>query len=387
VLLRVLPALVGAAVLAGAGGAASPTFAGQAAATASFDDLVRRADGARLAGRLEEAEALYREALKQRPRWPDGWWYLGTMAYERDRPKECVQAFRRLLALRPQTAAGWALRGLCAFQLEEYAAARRHLERALTAGPLEDEAMGRVAAYHQALLLIRDGEFEAALLPLAQLLQTQPRTPELSFACGLALLRRAEVPAETAPADRERVRAVGEAYCAHLAHRTDEAQRRFEELLGVYPRQRHLHYGYGLSLAQAGKAECLAQFEREIELFPDDVLARIELALGLVARGRAAEALAPAEKAKALAPRLFATRYALGRALVETGALERGILELEAAVALAPDIPEMILALARAYARAGRRADAERANQAFQALDRARRSPAGGSPPPSPQRP
>ena len=380
--LRPLPALLGAALLAGWTGAAA--LAGQAASAASFEDVVRQADEARLSGRLEEAEALYREALTRRPGWAEGWWYLGTMAYERDRPLECVQAFRRLLALRPQTAAAWALRGLCAFQLEEYAAARRHLERALAAGPLEDEAMGRVAAYHQALLMIRGGDFEGALRPLTQLLQTQLPTPELADACGLALLRRAEVPAEIPPAERERVRAAGEAYCAHLARHGDEAQRRFEQLLARYPRERYLHYGYGLSLAQAGKAESLAQFEREIELFPDDVLARIELALGLVARGRATEALAPAEKAKALAPRLFATRFALGRALVEAGALERGILELEAAVALAPDIPEMILALARAYARAGRRADAERASAAFQALERARRSPSGGSAPASP---
>ncbi len=96
----------------------------------AFDDLVRRADEAREGGRLEEAEGLYREALKQRPRWSDGWWYLGTMAYERDRPLECIQAFRRLLALKPEAAPAWALRGLCAFQLKEYAAA--HVRRAVS---------------------------------------------------------------------------------------------------------------------------------------------------------------------------------------------------------------------------------------------------------------
>ncbi len=351
---------------------------------ASFDTLSRKADEAREAGRLEEAAALYREALKQRPRWADGWWYLGTMAYERDRPLECVQAFRRLLALKPGTAPAWALRGLCAFQLEEYAAARRHLERALAAGPLSDERLGLVATYHQALLAIQGGDFEGALVPLTRLLQAQAETPELDDACGLVLLRRAEVPAEVPAADRERVRAAGEAYCAHLARRGDDAQRRFEQLLARRPRERYLHYGYGLSLAQQGKVEALAQFEREIELFPDDVLARVELALGLVTRGRAPEALAPARKAVDLAPRLFVTRYALGRALVETGALDQGIRELEAAVGLAPDIPELILALSRAYARAGRRADAEKANAAFLALDRARRArsaPGAPSPP------
>ena len=46
-----------------------------------------------------------------------------------------------------------------------------------------------------------------------------------------------------------------------------------------HPRERYLHYGRGLALAQQGSAEALDQYRKEIELFPDDVLARVELAL------------------------------------------------------------------------------------------------------------
>ncbi|HSD30074.1 MAG TPA: hypothetical protein VLL75_22430 [Vicinamibacteria bacterium] len=56
-----------------------------------------------------------------------------------------------------------------------------------------------------------------------------------------------------------------------------------------------------------------------------------------------------------------------------TGGLTRGIRELETAAGLAPQIPEVHIALARAYARAGRKADADRANGVFRALDEARR--------------
>ena len=64
-----------------------------------------------------------------------------------------------------------------------------------------------------------------------------------------------------------------------------------------HPRERYLHYGRGLALAQQGSAEALDAFRKEIELFPDDVLARVELGFGLLARGREAEAVAPAEEA------------------------------------------------------------------------------------------
>jgi tetratricopeptide (TPR) repeat protein len=380
VILGIELTLVGGLLLASAPRASSP--AQPAASTAvSFDKLARRANEAREAGRLEEATALCREALRLRPKWAEGWWYVGAMAYERDRFAECIDAFRRLVALQPQAAPAWALRGLCAFQTQQYAAARRHLEKALTVGPLEDEKIARVVVFHRALLLIRDGEFEPALAPLTQLLQTQTETPELVEACGLVLLRRAALPAEIPPSSRELVQEAGRAYCAHLARKGDQARERFEKLLARYPRERHLHYGYGLSLAQQGSPEAAAQYRTEIELFPDHVLAHLELAFTLLTRGQAQEAMAPAETAARLAPGLFAAHLALGRALVATGGLERGIRELETAVRLAPDIPEPYLTLSRAYAQAGRRTEADRANAVFQALEKARRTGAGGSPP------
>jgi tetratricopeptide (TPR) repeat protein len=377
-----LPAILGGLAFAGAV-SPLPSSAQPAAATSPFAELVRRADAARSGGRLDDAAALYREALKQRPSWPDGWWYLGTLAYDGDRPRECVAAFRSLLALKPELRAAWALRGLCAFELGEYEAARGHLAKALAAGPLADESMGRVVAYHVALLAIQAGAFEAAIQPLAQLLQAQEATPELADACGLVLLRRAQVPKKVSAGDRAYLRSVGGAYCAHLARRAADAQRLFAELVARFPDERHLHYGYGLALAQAGDALSLEQFQREIELFPDDLLARVELAFGLLARGRASEALPPAERAVALAPRLFAAHLALGRALVETGAVERGLGELERAAQLEPGIVEIHWALANAYAGAGRDADAARERETVRALE-ARRS---GRDTPAPSRP
>jgi tetratricopeptide (TPR) repeat protein len=341
---------------------------------APFDDLSRRASEAREAGRLEEAATLYRDAVTLQPAWVEGWWYLGTMAYERDRFQECRDSFRELLELEPKAAPAWALRGLCEFQLGDHTSARAHLDEALSLGPLEDETLGRVVVYHQALLLIQDSQFERALAPLTRLVQTQTETPELVEACGLLLLRRARLPPEIPGSDRELVVGAGRAYCAHVARKSELARRRFEALIKRYPRQTHLHYGLGLSLAQQGLAEAIEQFRRETALHPEHVLAHVELAFNLLNHGRPDEAVRAAEAAVRLDPEVFVTHLALGRALVATGDLTLGTFELESAARLAPGSPDVFFALARAYARAGRKDDADRASARFRDLEAARRS-------------
>lgn len=367
---------------AGAGSLLLAERAGAAASGPARTPLAARAEAARLAGRLDEAAALYREALSGRPRWAEGLWALGTIAYEQDRFTECRDAFARLLVLQPKLAPAWALRGLCEFRLGARASARARLAKALELGLPASEELGRVARYHVALLLVRDGAFDLAIAPLREIVQFQAPTPELETACGLVLLRRPLLPADVPEATRPLVQQAGQAYCAHLARHPEQALPRFEALVREHPRERYLRYGYGLALAQQGSAEALDQFAREVELFPDDVLARVELGFGLLARGREAEAVAPAREAVRLAPGLFAAHLVLGRALAATGALPESVRELETAAALAPRIPAVQLALARAYAQAGRPAEAQRANAAFQALEAARRGspPAPGTP-------
>jgi tetratricopeptide (TPR) repeat protein len=364
------------ASLLAAGGVAAASGQDAPAPSAKGGSLESRAEAARTAGRLDEAEALYRKALALRPKWAEGLWALGTIAYERDEFEECRGAFSRLVAIQPKLAVGWALRGLCEFRQGAYAAAREHVDKGMALGmPPPSEDLTRAVLYHQALLLVRASQFDLAIAPLTSILQFQGPTVELEAVCGLVLLRRPVLPQAVPAADAALVREAGQAYCASLARHPETAVPRFEALIAKHPRERYLHYGYGLALAQRGSAGAVEQYRREIELFPDDVLARVELGFALLAQGRMEEAVLPAEEAAALAPGLFVTHLVLGRALAAAGRVERGIRELEKAAALAPRIPEIQLALARAYAQAGRKPDADRANAAFRSLEAARRGP------------
>jgi tetratricopeptide (TPR) repeat protein len=358
--------------------AAAPGLA-QTAGAVSFEEASRRAATARDTDRAE-AIRWYREGVRLRPSWDEGWWYLGALSYEKGDSAQAARAFARFVELKPDSGPGWALLGLAEFERKEYEAALRDLNKGLSLGTVGNAEIRDAVYYRVALLRIRAGEFELAVEPLSVLARANPESPPLVTACGLVLLRLPYLP-EAVPADRqELVHAAGTAACSGLALR-DDAAARFEELLRRYPKTRNLHYGYGAYLLhkdEANAVAAIAQFEKEVEVDPGAVYARLEIAYELIRDGQHARALPFAEQAVKLAPRLFAAHNALGRALFETGDTARGIAEMEEAVRLAPGSVQARTALAGAYARAGRPADAERERVALRKLQ-AERGPSSRS--------
>jgi tetratricopeptide (TPR) repeat protein len=334
----------------------------------AFDEVARRAVSARETGAASEALEWYRRGVGLRPAWEEGWWYVGSLAYSADRYAEARDAFGRFVALKPDAGAGWAMRGLSEFQLKQYDEAQRHLSQGMALGSVGNGEIRKIVYYDFALLRIRAGQFELALEPLQSLARSGPETPALLDACGLVALRDSRLPVEIPEERRELVRSAGGAVFAGLTWQSEEMRRRFDALIERYPKQPNLHYTYGMFLKEVDLDKALAAYEREVEVQPEAVLPRLELAFAHETNGRYAEALPWAEAAAKRAPGLFATRYALGRALVELGQVERGVLELEEAVRLAPESPEVRFALVRAYTAAGRQQDVERERAVFRKL-------------------
>lgn len=355
------------AVLAG-----PPCTAQEGAAPLTLAEVSRRASAAWAAGRNEEALRWYREGVEHHPSWDEGWWYLGSIHYEADRYPEARDAFARVTQLKPEASAAWALLGLSEYRVGQLDAALQHLLRWQSVGPGDGGEISHVAGLHLAMLLVHAGQFDLAMRPLTWLASSQPETPELLSVCGLVIQEIAAFPADVPEADRERVGAVGRAAYAALAGRDAEAKTRFEEVIARYPDARGVRYAYGLVLSRMGSAEAVPVLQKEVELFPDDVRAHLQIALDLLGRGRPAEALPSARESLRLAPGLFASHLAIGRALAETGSVAEGIAELEKAAELAPDLPDIYLALARAYALAGRTADLERTRAKMIEADRKR---------------
>jgi predicted Zn-dependent protease len=343
-------------------------------AVVSFEQITQRAAAARQAEQLDDAIKLYQQAVKQKPNWLEGWWSLGTIYYQLDRYSEGRDAFKRLVTLEPKGGVGWAFLGLCEYQLKDYANALPHLLRGRELGLGKATEIVSVALYHTGILLNRAEQFELAFAVLGQAAKLQGESPALCQAIGLTLLRLSYLPTETPPAKREVVLKTGRAGFYMAADQRNQAAQEFNELLAAFPTEPNVHYAHGIFLMRDSPDEGLKEFERELQLSPQHVFARLQIAFEAIKRNDPAMGLAHAEEAVKLAPNLFAGHNALGRILLELGQTGRAIQELEIGIKQAPDSPEMHFALARAYFKAGRKVEADRARAEFTRLDKIRRA-------------
>ncbi len=340
---------------------------------ATFEALAARAAAARDAERVDEAAELYRQAVRARPSWAEGWWYLGTLSYDADRYTEARAAFERVAALKPKAGPGLAMLGLCEFRLKDYANALEHIEQARSYGLGEDEELVRVARYHSAILQTRFGRPDNALRILNWLARAGAASPDLFDALGLAVLRMAMLPAEIPENKRELVRLAGRAQAQAANRDRVAAGKLFADLAAEYPNEPGVHYSYGVFLLAEDGSRALAEFQRELSISPKDVPTRLQIAFECLRRAEYKAGLPYAEEAVKLAPESFAARNALGRLLMGDEQVGRAIQELEEGVKLAPDSPETRFALAQAYGLAGRKQDAGRERAVFKRLEEERR--------------
>jgi len=345
-----------------------PTPQTSAKAQAEFDQLVKRGDEARLAERLDEAVSLYGQALKIKPKWPDGWWYIGAIFYEKDLYTQGRDAFQNVVALEPTRGPAWAMLGLCQFQIGEYEPAIVSLQRGRSLGVNDNSELASVARYHAALLYIRIEQFEVAFDILTEFMRTGNYSQKVVEAFGLAILRLPFLPKEIPADKREQVLIAGQAGYNMAARQLDQARTAFDMLLERYPNQPNIHYSFGVFLLKQDADSALKEFRRELELSPNHFPSMVQMAFEYLKRDQYNEALPLAEKAVQIAPKMFPARNVLGRVLLELGQVDRSIKELEEGVRLAPSSPEMHFALARAYTKAGRKEDANREREIFKGL-------------------
>ena len=340
----------------------------QANTEMEFDHFVKQADEARLAERFDEAISLYGKALNIKPKWPEGWWYIGAIFYQRDLYPQARDAFQNLVALEPDRGPASAMLGLCLFQTGEYERAAVALERARTSGINDNSELARVVRYHTALLYLHFQYFENAFDVLNEFVRSGQETPKVVEAFGLTLLRMPFLPNEVPPDQREKVLVAGQAGYNMAARRLDQARTAFDTLLSRYPNDPNIHYAFGVYMLPQDADAAMKEFKRELEISPNHYAALTQMAFEYLKRDQFNDALPLAEKAVQLAPKLFAARNVLGRVLLELGQVDRSIKELEEGVKLAPSSPEMHFALARAYTRAGRKEDAARERETFKKL-------------------
>jgi len=340
------------------------------AADRDFDRAAARAEQARGANRIGEAIELYRKALTLRPNWAEGWWYLGTLLYERDDFAGAASALRRATDLSPNAGTAWVMLGLCEFKLGRHSDALEHIQQGRRLGAGDEPQLRPVMLYHEGLLLLGKGDFERAQETLGLLSGDGVESEELITALGLSALRtRFSELLAGGPELRELVRRAGRAEHLAAQKKFGEALGEYERLAADYPKAPNVQYAYGRFLLVSSYDEkAVAALRREIENMPGHLPARLLIADTMLRLKDFAGGLPYAEEAVRLSPRLALARYLLGSLLTGAGQGARAVTELETAARLKPDEPRIHYALSRAYEQAGRREDARRSLATFARL-------------------
>jgi tetratricopeptide (TPR) repeat protein len=344
-----------------------------AQAPESFADVAARARTALEADRVADAIALYRKGVAIKPDWEEGWWRLGTLLFDGGQFTDARDAFVKFVALEPQAGPGFGMLGLCDFQLKSYNEAAARLERARRLGLGTNAEFARRVLYTDGVAHSKVGRPEAALRLLtlvAEQTAAEHAGPEaqnavlndseLIEAVGIAALRLPQLPQELPPAKAALVRQAGRARVLFEIKDWVAAEKEFHELLESWPAAPGVHYLYGLFLLKVRPGDALAEFRRELEVSPNDVDARVQVALICLSNGDDVQARRYVSEAVRLQPGNFAARIIYGRVLLALNNIPQAIQQTETAVSLAPQSPEAHLELSRSYARARRSADADR---------------------------
>ncbi len=220
----------------------------------NLQPILQQATALHQAGRLAEAQSLYRQILASNPNHPDALHLLGVLAHQTGQPVPAETLIRRALTLQPQAAAYHNSLGHVLRALNRPADAEAAYRTALRLQPntpdfhhhigLAQKDQGRTAdaetAFRHAIRLRRD--FVPARIDLANLLIETGRAQEAE-ACLRAALR-------TAPDNSIALNALGLALTALDKHH--DALAEFDKALRLAPNYAN---------AAANRAACLASLE------------------------------------------------------------------------------------------------------------------------------
>jgi len=309
---------------------------------------------------IPHAIELYSQIVQQNPKWPDGWWFLGSLQYGIGAYIAAKDALSHYLEMIPSAGPAFALRGLCEFETGEYSQALADIQEGLSLGAANQPRNEQILRYHEALLLTHQGNYAAALKIYSFFAKNSVTNPELLTAIGLAGLRMPLLPKEVTQNQQELVSAAGDAAYRFMAGDESAAKQAFQDLFQRFPKATNTHFLYGYLLFGTNPDAALDEFQKELEISPANADADVMAAWALLLRNAPADALPYAQKAADSEPAHPSAQLVLGRSLMDTGNLQDGMEHLEKALQLEPDNLETHLALAKAYSKSGRREDARR---------------------------
>jgi tetratricopeptide (TPR) repeat protein len=280
------------------------------------------------AGRLDQAEPIYRQMLADNPNEPRALHLLGVLLSQRGDKEQAVRLITRAIEINPGA-----------------------------------------AEYHSnlGLVFLEQGRPEPAVMSCRRSIELNPRDAEAHFILGNALreIGRAEEAVqmyqralELKPSHGGAMRNL--ALLLKVTGRAGDALGMYRQLLKQRPDWPEALIDYGEILRGRGQlADALAAFDRAIALQPAYAAAHNGRGLVLHDMNDTDAAAASYRRGAELDPTNAGIRANLGYALELQGKFDESVAELERAVALRPDLVDAVGNLGNSYRDVGRWADAD----------------------------
>ena len=275
----------------------------------TLQQLIQQALTLHRAGRLAEAERLYREALALDPNFYLALHLMGLLRLQQGRAAEALPLIEGALRIKPDAAETQTNYGIVLDALGRFDEALAAQDRAARAQPQNSRSWcNRGAA------LSKLGRNAEALADFDRALSLDAGNIEAWHNRGLILT---------------------------TLFRPAEALESYDRALALRPVHIEAHNDRGLALKALGRAsEALTEFARVLALKPDHAGALVNRASVLWGMGRIDEALADYDHALAIdpdMPQALSSRYNL--LWTRKGAVEAAIADLNRLVTVAPDFP------------------------------------------------
>jgi len=258
------------------------------------------------AGRLAEAEALYRRILAAQPNHADALHFLGVIAHQIGRHDVAVEWLRKSIALNPDNPIAHSHLGEACRALGRIDEAIAHFRGALQVNPGYANAW-----YNLGNALQNQGQLEEAIAAYRRALELKPHYPEAHNNLGNALKDRGQF---------------------------DEAIAAYRRALRDNPDLPEIHTNLGNMLREQGHLDdAIAAYRRAIQLKPDFPEAYGYLGNALRERRQFDEAIAACRRVLELQPGFPEAQSTLGAALAGQGKLDEAISAFQSALLLKPD--------------------------------------------------
>ena len=320
-------------------------------------------------GRLDAAAAGFAAIVKQAPTFAEAYFNLGLVNEELGKYDDAIAAFQKALALKPHLHGANLFLGITEFRLNHLDKARAAVAKETAGNPKDASAWMWLGV----VCLAQDNAEDAAEA-LDKAYKLKPDDGDILYHRGRAHLlvsKNSYAHMFKVDPDSWRVHRV-------LAQANAEADRHvdaiaeYEAAIKLAPTQPGLHEELGSEYRNANKIpEAEAAFARELEIDPNNVLAKYKLGAIAIEQGNGARGKELIEAALREKPGLIHADYNLGRAQMLLGEDAAAAEHLQRAATTDTD-PEVVeqawYQLGTVYRRLHRMDEARQAMQTFQTL-------------------